>query len=339
MMNENKFNLRMMKKITLLFTLLFLSVISFAQMRNVTFSVDMTGQTFTQPYVSGSLNSWSGDANPLADQGNGIWSVTLPLADGTYEYKFTYDNWAGQESFTQGDVCSITNGGGNHNRYLIVDGSDVTIATAPFGGCAESSSNPGPHNLTVTVDMSGYGGDLSAGVTINGENYNNQGFGNWCGACNPLTDQGNGIWGKTIPLEEFTYQFKITVGNWAAQEIFTAGDPGTVANDGNVNRFIQMNGDKTINLVWNQAAVLSTKDNVLFESSISSNPTDREWIIKTPSTKIKSVQVFNILGKQVYSAKLDRNEAVIPALGLNSGIYIARIQTELGVKSIKLLRK
>ncbi len=91
------------------------------------------------------------------------------------------------------------------------------------------------------------------------------------------------------------------------------------------------------NLVFS-GATASTNDNNLVVSQVLNNPTSSEWTIKTTNTNIKSVQVFNILGKQVYSAKLDRDQAVIPATNLNSGIYIARVQTDLGVKSIKLVR-
>lgn len=325
-----------MKKITLLLFLLSLTINS--QTRDVTFSVNMTGETFTQAYVSGSFNGWSGEANPLTDQGSGIWSVTLPIPVGTHEYKFTYDNWTGQESLTTGDVCSITSGGGNNNRFLNVLGSDIVLLTPPFGGCAESATNPGPHDLTVNVDMSGYAGTIGTAVNINGENYNSQGLGAWCGACIPLVDQGSDIWSITLSLEEFTYQFKITVDGWTDQETFTEGDPGTVTNNGNVNRFIQMSGDKTINLVWNQPQTLSSDEISQFESTVLNNPTDTQWTIKTPNTRIKSVQIFNILGKRVYSVSLDKNEIMIPAYNLSSGIYIAKIQTELGTKSIKLLR-
>ena len=261
-----------------------------------------------------------------------------PIADGVYEYKFSYDNWAASEALVTGAVCTITSGGGNNNRLLIVSGSNIVLLTPPFGGCAESATNPGPHNLTVNVDMSGYGGTIGTAVNINGENYNSQGLGNWCGPCVPLADQGSNIWSITLPLEEFTYQFKITVDGWTDQESFTAGDAGTVTNGANTNRFIQMSGDKTINLVWNQPQTLSSDEISQFESTVVNNPTDTQWTIKTPNTRIKSVQIFNVLGKRVYSVSLDKNEIMIPAYNLSSGIYIAKIQTELGTKSIKLLR-
>lgn len=234
-----------MKKITFLICLLL--AVSMSAQQNITFSVDMSGQTFTQAYVSGSFNAWSGTSNPLTDMGGGIWQATIPLADGTHEYKFTFDDWAGQENFTQGDVCTVTTGGFT-NRLLIVDGADQTLATPLFSVCAEAASNPGPHSLTLRVNMNGYGGSFTT-VNVNGQNFNGQGFGNWCGGCIPMTDLGGGIWEVTLSLEEFAYQFKFTLDGWTDQESFSPGDPETHTDGGFTNRFIQMDGDKTMTYI------------------------------------------------------------------------------------------
>ena len=90
---------------------------------DVTFTVDVSGYGgFTTIYVSGTFNGWSGDSNPLMDMGNGIWGATIPLTAGPYEYKFTNDNWAGQEALTFGDPCTVECGG-NINRTVFVDGN------------------------------------------------------------------------------------------------------------------------------------------------------------------------------------------------------------------------
>ena len=67
---------------------------------NVTFQVDMSNVTdaFTTPEVNGTFNNWCGACAPMSDaNGDNIWEITIPLAAGNYEYKFAYDNWAGQE--------------------------------------------------------------------------------------------------------------------------------------------------------------------------------------------------------------------------------------------------
>lgn len=90
-----------MKKFLLVMAFTVVSFWSGAQTRNVTFRVDMSTYTgtFTTPEVNGTWNSWCGNCNAMSPTSTpGIWSVTLPLAQGTaLEYKFSHDNWAGQE--------------------------------------------------------------------------------------------------------------------------------------------------------------------------------------------------------------------------------------------------
>lgn len=305
---------------------------------NITFSVDMSGQTFTTPYVSGSFNSWSGDANALTNVGGDIWEATLSLPDGEYEYKFTYDNWAGQDAFSQGDVCTITNYG-NHNRRLVVGGSDMVLETAPFSSCYENTTGPSSFTVNFVVDMSGYGGSFT-NVHINGENHNGQGFGNWCGDCgNTLTDMGGGMYGITLTLEEYSYQFKITVDAWTDQENFSPGDPYTATDGTYTNRYIQVNEDKTINLEWNVAGqeTLGVSSVVEDKFSVYPNPTHGNWKLSGTNV-IKNVIVYDILGKQVLSMDSNANEVVINGTSLKTGVYMAKIESENGSKTIKLIK-
>ncbi|MDG4715864.1 T9SS type A sorting domain-containing protein [Winogradskyella marincola] len=305
---------------------------------NITFSVDMSGQTFTTPYVSGSFNSWSGDANALTNVGGDIWEATLSLPDGEYEYKFTYDNWAGQDAFSQGDVCTITNYG-NHNRRLVVEGSDMVLETAPFSSCYENTTGPSSFTVNFVVDMYGYGGSFT-NVHINGENHNGQGFGNWCGDCgNTLTDMGGGMYGITLTLEEYSYQFKITVDAWTDQENFSPGDPYTATDGTYTNRYIQVNEDKTINLEWNVAGqeTLGVSSVVEDKFSVYPNPTQGNWKLSGTNV-IKNVIVYDILGKQVLSMDSNANEVVINGASLKTGVYMAKIESENGSKTIKLIK-
>ncbi len=304
---------------------------------NITFSVDMTGQTFTQAYVSGSFNGWSGTANALTNTTGNIWEVTLPITDGEYEYKFTYDDWTGQEAFAQGDICTITNYT-NHNRRLVIAGADQTLLTAPFSSCAESATNPGPHTVTINVDMNAYALGGSS-VFINGENYNSQGLGAWCGSCNPMTDMGSGIWSATLSLEEYAYQFKITIDGWNDQEGFAPADPGTATDGTNTNRYLQVDADKTVDIAWNTPQVLNTKD---FDSTIGfmvyPNPSQNVWNVKTKDQIIKTVQVFDVLGKEVMNMKPNVNDVSIDASILPKGLYFAKLTTDLGSNSVKLIK-
>ncbi len=45
--------------------------------------------------LAGSFNGWSTDATPMSDNdGDGVWTVVVPLEPGTYEYKFVIDGGA-----------------------------------------------------------------------------------------------------------------------------------------------------------------------------------------------------------------------------------------------------
>lgn len=105
----------------------------------VTFQVDMSEfeGDFQTVYLSGSFNSWSGDANPMDDSdGDNIWTITVPLGGGEYEYKFSLDNWTDSETLTDGDSCTITDPSGQFvNRVITVDG-DATLDAVCFGFCA-----------------------------------------------------------------------------------------------------------------------------------------------------------------------------------------------------------
>jgi len=93
---------------------------------NVTFSVNMNAYTgsFTTAFVSGTFNGWSGNANPLTDNGSGIWSTTIALPYNNYEYKFQVDEWASQEVFAGGEDCTMQSG--NYvDRTIEVDGDET----------------------------------------------------------------------------------------------------------------------------------------------------------------------------------------------------------------------
>ena len=96
-----------MKKILFLFLTMF-SLSAMAQV-DVTFQVDMNGVTgFTTPEVNGTFNNWCGSCAPMADaDGDGVWDLTIALMPGAYEYKFSYDNWGGQETLVAGSSLSL----------------------------------------------------------------------------------------------------------------------------------------------------------------------------------------------------------------------------------------
>jgi 1,4-alpha-glucan branching enzyme len=96
----------------------------------------MAGVTLTPTEVvnlQASFNKWCGDCNPLADPSKtGVWSVTLPLAPGDYQYKYTTNGWTGQAEAVP-LACDIT-GGAQHNRGFTLATEPLTLAVK-WGAC------------------------------------------------------------------------------------------------------------------------------------------------------------------------------------------------------------
>ena len=88
-----------------------------------------------------------------------------------------------------------------------------------------------------------------------------------------------------------------------------------------------------------QTATAGVEDNSIVNVSVYPNPSNSNWNFRTGNTVITSVEVFNLLGKRVVSQNNNSTEIAISTQGLSSGIYIARITTEQGVKSVKLIRE
>ena len=84
---------------------------------------------------------------------------------------------------------------------------------------------------------------------------------------------------------------------------------------------------------------LSTGSVEVAELKVYPNPTLSEWNIRSNNQTITSVQVFDVLGKQVMTLNTQGTEVSIDATELNSGLYFARINTPNGSQSFKLVKE
>ena len=150
----------------------------------ITFQVDMSFTTgFTTPTVNGSFDNWCGNCHPMTDaNSDGIWELTMNLPAGNYEYKFAYDNWAGQESLNPNSNCTVTNFGYT-NRSLNVSAAS-TLPVVCWGSCSACAGPP--VFVTFQVDMSNVTGFTTP--ELNGT------FNGWCGNCAQMSNVGNGFW-------------------------------------------------------------------------------------------------------------------------------------------------
>jgi hypothetical protein len=144
-----------MKK--LLFFLFALSSFSaFSQTFDVTFKLNLKGQTFpyTTPEVNGTFNNWCGNCNQMTDANNdSIWEAVIPLPAGNIEYKFSADNWAQQEALPTGTPCTIFTPPSFNNRKLTVAAS-VVLKAVCWNSCDTCTGGPiGPSLQQISLPI------------------------------------------------------------------------------------------------------------------------------------------------------------------------------------------
>ena len=110
--------------------------------------------TFTTPEVNGTFNGWCGSCAAMTDaDGDNVWEVTIDLANGPYEFKYSADGWGIQENLLPGSWCTVSNFGFT-NRTLNVIG-DTTLAVVCWESCSSCGSGPSAYDVTFEVDMRG----------------------------------------------------------------------------------------------------------------------------------------------------------------------------------------
>jgi 1,4-alpha-glucan branching enzyme len=248
-----------MKKIYFLMALALLWVTgAMAQTSDITFRVDMrgyTGAAYTTVNVNGTFNGWCGGCNAMSDANNdSIWEVTLPLAAGAIEYKFTVDGWTGQENLMQGTPCTVTNSGFTNRAYTVA--GNAVLDAVCWNSCNTCSSPPTTYNVTFQVDLNGYTGAPYTTVNLNGT------FNGWCGGCAVMTDANNdSIYELTLPLPAMAIEYKFTLDGSSSNAIWeqlTAGSSCTVTNGGFTNRGYTVAANATLPAVcWQSCNVCS----------------------------------------------------------------------------------
>ena len=182
------------------------------------------GGVFSYTYAGGALTVNGAGAHlglPKVINGAEINNPANAASSITYQITFTNNN-----NTMTADIA-IDNG--NWWRFVYQRTNAVTI--------------PNP-NITFRVNMSNYTGSLANGVFVNGS------FNNWCGACNPLTDIGNGVWQATLPIPAGNIEYKYTVNGFADEEIFAGNEPCTITTTVGpnvyINRSYAVTGDATL---------------------------------------------------------------------------------------------
>jgi len=138
----------------------------------------------------------------------------------------------------------------------------------------------------------------------------------------------------------------ITYDQWVSVSIplqhFLDYDSGTFTYDLNDIFQYKFDGNGTVyfdNIYFSNDPALSTKEFKTTDFKVFPNPTQENWIVRSESDNIKTIKIFNILGKTVLAISPNSKEVKINASQLTSGLYLAKIITEKGAGSIKLVKQ
>ena len=87
------------------------------------------------------------------------------------------------------------------------------------------------------------------------------------------------------------------------------------------------------------AQLLSTKGFQSANFKTFPNPTQRSWnFVSTTSNNISSIQIVDVLGKNVISITPDTTTATVDASSLTNGLYFAKVTTASGTETVKLMK-
>ena len=207
-----------MKKHYFLFLFALVSTVGFAQLRTVTFQVDLgsTAANMNGVHVAGDFQdtagatgNWKPDETTLTQVGTStIYDVTVSIPDGRYEYKMLNgDDWPDEESIPSESQV----GGGNGNRFVNIY-KDTTLPAILFSGNAPAGKNL----MRIAADMAQAG--TYGTVTAAGDWQMAAGFpGDWDATATQLFADPNraDVFERLVYVPADTFQLKmIEGGNW-----------------------------------------------------------------------------------------------------------------------------
>lgn len=201
--------------------------------------------TYTAPaaeavYLAADFNGWNDTALPMDKGASGVWSLSVDLEPGTYEYKFVVDG-AWMDDPDNPDKVDDPFGGAN-SRLTVLAGGEVALAGAPAAtastpapAAGDDQYKPGPPRAEDGGVLFTHEADNAGSVFLAGT------FNGWSATDTPLTRGENGIWWILKPLDAGEHEYKFVVdGNWFQDP----ENPDTKVDPfGGSNSVINLDGD------------------------------------------------------------------------------------------------
>ncbi len=213
---------------------------------------DIPPYAATDVFVRGGMNDW-GEADAFNYAGAGIYSATLNINAGSYEFKVASSDWA-----------TVNLGAGAAGNQVIVDepiviepSNDnlrIDIASTSSYVFTLNAANPAAPTLTVSEYVP-YG---STTVFLRG------GMNDW-GEADAFEYIGSNLYSVDISITAGSYEFKVASSDWATINM-GAGPDGATLTDGTPLR-IQASNDN-LNMEFAEDAVY----NFLLDATLTETP-------------------------------------------------------------------
>ena len=297
---------------------------------NVTFQVENPDSI--PVYVFGSWNGFSNyPGTPMTSIGNGIYEATLQLGTNA-NYEFLYVNGATPAKEVLNPALPCTNGNGQYTNRTLAFGANDTTLCAIWATCSACGTVP-PVYVNATFQVQN---PDSLPVYV---------FGNWNGFSNypgtPMTSIGNGIYEASIQLlENTTFEYLFVNGGTPIKEVL---DPAWLCTNGNsqyTNRvIITPSVDFTACAKWASCDPCSpTSVNEITAADLKLVYANQGLMIS--SSKVKSIDqlvIFDVMGKQVFSAKSNVNtNTLLPVQFDATGFYLVKLMVNNQVMTFRI---
>jgi len=163
-----------MKKLLLFLLLVGLSFGTQAQSL-VTFAVDMNNEAVNENgvHIAGTVQTfaeasdWSPGATAMSDEdGDGIYTITIALPAGEYQYKYVNGNEWGFDETAITEDCGADNGQGSNNRIVTIEEATDVVVAHVFNTCDVVADVTGIEELEVSKTAVAYPNPTTGQTTI-----------------------------------------------------------------------------------------------------------------------------------------------------------------------------
>jgi len=289
---------------------------------NVSITFKVQNPDSTPVYVFGSWSNWSNfPGTAMTSQGGGIYQATITMpANATYEYLFV--NGAGGTKEVLNPAWTCTNGNGQYtNRMLTVTTANQTICRR-WAKC-DSCNSVVPSNINVKFQVKS---PDSTPVYVFGS------WSNWSNfPGNQMTSVGNNTYEVTIPMasnQDIEYLF---VNGTGTKEVLNSTWTCTNGNAQYTNRLTKIkSNDTTLCATWKSCVACNTTNipGIATEKVGMSLSKNQVKLFTNDKMNIESLQIFDIIGRNVFTTNNATTNTAIPVEVEANKIYIIRARIQ-----------